>query len=511
MKALQTRSPIHLFYQDENLDKVDLSIWVSDTPEINSTSTPDYSLSSSAINGLTNFEISELVRSKNQYLYKADFYTKRDTAKYVLTKAIINKIYATKAEAQTAVNDFETRVTTDPTGAGTFEAKNCLLELLSPIIKYDFLRVRDGYVTRQEQPQIFKNLITTDISLWANKENVSIVSGITDPFGGTDAFLINDVDDANQFVISNPLEVTGEHTLRVFVKQSTGNLFSIGTKSTKRVIFNILNNTVTNNVGNLKYDITNVGDYKLLSVVVNIEVGESFRIVSETVAGNEQIFVFSPTVTKGNLLNNDASDLILQDNTTIYSDGVIIPKIGFDKKLANTTYSYVTGLAFTSQSVFRDVTSNTLTYDQLDGTITTQDIKLNELDECKFTPAKVSFVNRFGVIQDLIFFKKRVDSLSTSKEDYKANVLQGLEYYSHIGSKQNISKESERSITLNSGFYPEEFNTVFEQLQNSLYYWIDDEPAVLDGSSLEIKTRVNDKLINYTFDFSYGNNEINTI
>lgn len=68
-----------------------------------------------------------------------------------------------------------------------------------------------------------------------------------------------------------------------------------------------------------------------------------------------------------------------------------------------------------------------------------------------------------------------------------------------------------RSVKISSGFYPEDFNTVFEQLLNSLNYWIDDEPAVLKSSNWTEKTSVNDKLINYDFDFEFANDDINNI
>ncbi|HMA58754.1 MAG TPA: hypothetical protein VKN64_00570 [Halanaerobiales bacterium] len=42
-------------------------------------------------------------------------------------------------------------------------------------------------------------------------------------------------------------------------------------------------------------------------------------------------------------------------------------------------------------------------------------------------------------------------------------------------------------------------------------YWIDDEPAILTDSKWTEKTKVNDKLINYDFDFDFANDDINSI
>jgi hypothetical protein len=133
------------------------------------------------------------------------------------------------------------------------------------------------------------------------------------------------------------------------------------------------------------------------------------------------------------------------------------------------------------------------------------------LCEPKYTPVKVSFINKFGVIQDLVFFKKREDSFNTTQQDFKANILRNGTYLPHTGQKQIINKQASAQVKLNTGFYPEEFNEVFKQLQYSINYWIDDEPAILTGSNFAFKTSVNDKLINYSFDFEYANPDINDI
>jgi hypothetical protein len=133
------------------------------------------------------------------------------------------------------------------------------------------------------------------------------------------------------------------------------------------------------------------------------------------------------------------------------------------------------------------------------------------LCEPKYTPVKVSFINKFGVKQDLVFFKKREDSFNTTQQDFKANILRNGTYLPHTGQKQIINKQASAQVKLNTGFYPEEFNEVFKQLQYSTNYWIDDEPAILTGSNFAFKTSVNDKLINYSFDFEYANPDINDI
>jgi len=522
MKAIQTRSPIHLAYEYANLNNVIVSIWVSDTVNIDITTTPDYQLNSQAINDFATVEISELIRSVNDYIFNPDFYEKRDTAKYVLVKSDL----LTVDNPQLTIDNFKTRVADD---FGTFEAESCLLETFNPEVKYDFLRIRDGYIQRvndvtvKELPQIFDRLIPANIGDWF-ESSASTTSGIQDPFNGSNA-IKKTTSNFNDYTISEflvkPLK-TGTFSMYYKVDVNANLEFTTFKNNISQGFADINLDTkivsFSNTGGSVDIIELNNG-WNLLSFSFNnnTEIDEVDLLF--TTFGNEEtmeIDFLSFSLREGDNLQSEASELILQDNYEVFTD----QNISFmaDKKYTIYDYVYVTGGItglnnMTNQSLELNIPVGiqSIEYKDLDANNTTQNITYNLVNECKHTPVKVSFINRFGVIQDLVFFKKRIDSIDTDKESYKTNVLQQGNYYPHIGQNQTIRKESKRSVTLNSGFYPEEFNTVFEQLQNSLHYWIDDEPAVLEGSSFNVKTRVNDKLINYTFDFSYSNEEVNTI
>ena len=142
------------------------------------------------------------------------------------------------------------------------------------------------------------------------------------------------------------------------------------------------------------------------------------------------------------------------------------------------------------------------------------------LEECKYEPKKVTFVNKFGALQDMYFFKKSVEKMNVKKESYKSNILNSSNSYStsnHVYRDFNvIGKES---ITLSSGFLSEEYNEVFKQMMLSEKVWItninDDGEQVLPinvkTSNITYKTSLNDKLVEYTFDFDNSFNVINDI
>ena len=144
-------------------------------------------------------------------------------------------------------------------------------------------------------------------------------------------------------------------------------------------------------------------------------------------------------------------------------------------------------------------------------------LQLNEQCPDKFEPYKVTFTNRFGVLQDMYFFKKSVEKMTTKREDYKANTLTSSNTYStsnHTNRDFNIV--GNESISLSSGFVSESNNEVFKQLMLSERVWITSTnnqvlPINIKTSSINYKTKLNDKLVEYTIEFDNSYNVLNDI
>jgi hypothetical protein len=148
-----------------------------------------------------------------------------------------------------------------------------------------------------------------------------------------------------------------------------------------------------------------------------------------------------------------------------------------------------------------------------------QTIKVKVLEECKYEPKKVTFVNKFGALQDMYFFKKAVEKMTVKKETYKANILSGGTYNRthHINREFNVV--GRESVTLSSGFLSEEYNEVFKQMMLSEKVWITNIietgeqvlPINVKTSNITYKTSLNDRLVEYTFDFDNSFDTINNI
>lgn len=134
----------------------------------------------------------------------------------------------------------------------------------------------------------------------------------------------------------------------------------------------------------------------------------------------------------------------------------------------------------------------------------------------------VSFINKYGMFQDLWFSLKRVLTTSTTKEEYQGINLyaSGTGYSVTSPTKVVYDKEATERISLSSGYYPEGHNAVFEQLLESEQVWmrvtnqsgtIQYMPVNVVTSSFVKKTKLNDNLIDYTIEFAQAFDKINNV
>ena len=142
-------------------------------------------------------------------------------------------------------------------------------------------------------------------------------------------------------------------------------------------------------------------------------------------------------------------------------------------------------------------------------------LTVENIKECKYDPYKITFVNKFGALQDLWFFKRTNEVLTTKTEKFKRNIIVNGSYDTRRHQQKILTKNGSEKLTLNTGFYPEEYNEVFKQMQLSEDCWIEINsqtlPINVSSSSLNYKTHLNDKLINYTIEVDFAFDTINNI
>ena len=142
-------------------------------------------------------------------------------------------------------------------------------------------------------------------------------------------------------------------------------------------------------------------------------------------------------------------------------------------------------------------------------------LRVENIEECKYTPYKLTFINKFGAYQDIYFFKNSKLAMNTTEDKYKSNILTNGTYNTYDAQVKLLTKNANQRLTLNSGYYPESNNEVFRQLLLSEKVWIEYKQKTLavniESKSINYKTSLTDSLINYTIDISFAFDTINNI
>ena len=131
--------------------------------------------------------------------------------------------------------------------------------------------------------------------------------------------------------------------------------------------------------------------------------------------------------------------------------------------------------------------------------------------ECKYTPVKCDFVNKFGQYQRLWFFKASNNSLEVTSKEYK-NLQSSITSFNTIeGQRKEFNLNGKESIKVNTDWVDESFSDVLKEIMLSEKVLIDDKPAKLKNKSTELFKNINTKQINYTLDFEFNYNTINNV
>jgi hypothetical protein len=210
-----------------------------------------------------------------------------------------------------------------------------------------------------------------------------------------------------------------------------------------------------------------------------------------------------------------ANNIYLPENTTgkfpIFREGV-------GKVIIDSTTTEITDSGNSNQKIqYITIPVNSSTfkvYDTDDHTLL-KTVTIHNICEPKYTPYKVTFVNKFGAFQDVYFFKKTVEKFDITDENYNRNIISNSSYNTYDNERQRYNLKSKTSLILNTGFILEDANVTIEELFLSENVWIRYNsktlPIIPKSKNFEYKTSLNDKLINYTVDFEFAFDKINNV
>ena len=147
-------------------------------------------------------------------------------------------------------------------------------------------------------------------------------------------------------------------------------------------------------------------------------------------------------------------------------------------------------------------------------------ILLVNLCESKYTPIKLDYVNRYGGLQSMTFFKNSTQNIEAKGSEYNTNTFTTYPIYdASLGQKRVYNKNGSKSIKCNSGWVNESENENVKDIllsENLLLTYTEEGATVtkavtLKSSSQLLKTNLNEKVINYEFEFEVASQLINNV
>jgi hypothetical protein len=133
------------------------------------------------------------------------------------------------------------------------------------------------------------------------------------------------------------------------------------------------------------------------------------------------------------------------------------------------------------------------------------------LEECKYIPVIIDFVNKYGAWQREFFFKASNDTFSVENTEYNLLQTDSYNYNTLEGQRKVFNANGKKSIKVNTGWVAENWKEVLKQIMLSERILIDNKPAKINTKSTELFKSINTKQINYSLEFEFAYDVINSV
>ena len=134
----------------------------------------------------------------------------------------------------------------------------------------------------------------------------------------------------------------------------------------------------------------------------------------------------------------------------------------------------------------------------------------NPQSNCKYDAVLCDFVNKYGCWQRTWFYAASNDTLTVENTEY--NLMQTDTNYNVIqGQRQVFNNNGKKSIKVNTDWVDESYNELLRQIMLSEKIIINNYPAKLNSKSTELFKSINTKMINYSLEFEFAFDVINSV
>lgn len=269
-----------------------------------------------------------------------------------------------------------------------------------------------------------------------------------------------------------------------------------------------------------RYEETSASNYSLIDTVTYIGLnGYSNYVDSYNFNVDEEFYVlnnFDESTKNKFYYNNSYPSITLYidytDDTKVYE----VKYTNFDSTPVTSTETILDGDAETQYIISIPITKTGLDWENGNKVEILVDEEViwgkDFVAECenKYTPVRVDYVNKFGVYDFITFFKAKTESYEVKNKEYQL-LPDDVNYDTLRGENKFFNYEARQSIKLNTGWVIEDFKVLLKDLMVSETILIDDKPVKLKTMNTDLKTSLQDKMINYQIEFEYSYNQINNV
>jgi hypothetical protein len=256
----------------------------------------------------------------------------------------------------------------------------------------------------------------------------------------------------------------------------------------------------------------------------------STTISSQTVTATIKVEFYTP-----NKVTRAANTAAGSPDSPIGSETVTHTLYGFDaysefkeganhqlssgQMLQSATVMYLpeTGDAYIPVESSNAVSYTTVSSSDTSVTVGGITVQINRICEPVFDIVKVIFMNKFGALQEFHFNKKHTIGFNSTQQNYESMLIQANTYSSTDHQKYVYNKQGLETIQLNTGYIDQgQFETIKQlMLSEQVYAKIGTNstiyPMNVITSSLTKKTKVNDKLVNYSLEMEFAYDVVNSV
>jgi hypothetical protein len=194
---------------------------------------------------------------------------------------------------------------------------------------------------------------------------------------------------------------------------------------------------------------------------------------------------------------------------TIKIGGVSQP-FGLNPEFNNQLVSYINMNSYLEDEALGDFFLVRFTYETGN-----EDHYITVKDACKYPLYNCFFKNKYGVWQSIPFNLRNKQSFEVESSEYMPVISTFGEYSLQSHQQKTFNPNAKEKITCNTDYLPEYYNVLFDELMLSEFVYLENNgqylPVNINKKSFERKSRLFDKLIQYTMDFEYSFNKLNQV